>query len=260
MSRLGKLFRSIASIHALRQARALPACRVLVTGVFLRDKVNFAPEIVAGTASRRHHVDHLWASVGTGNNRTEEMKPFTALEYGAPVPKFTVINELLRSRVISAYDYIVVTDDDIELGPGFLDDFIGLQAYCGFSLAQPARSQQSNVDHPVTLESHARIARQTRFVEIGPLFSMAGSAFPHLLPFDEAFYMGWGLDRVWPLALEQAGLAQGVIDLTPIHHRMRPVAATYSGERASRQMAAALSGRETIAARDTVLPRRSIWW
>ena len=260
MSRMGKVARSLLSLRAMRSARAMPTSRVLVLGVFLLDKANVAPEIVMRLQSRRHQVDHRWACVGKGDSRKDEMRAHIALEFDSPVPKFTIINRLLSKIDLRAYDYVIISDDDIELAPGFLDEFLGLQAYCGFSLAQPARSQLSNVDHPVTLESHARIARQTRFVEIGPLFSIASAAYPHLLPFDESFYMGWGLDHVWPVTLERAGLSQGIIDITPLHHRMRPVATTYSGAFAQEQMSASLRGRESIHPLDRVRPLRTIWW
>lgn len=260
MSTLGKAFRAVASVHAVHRARSVARRRVLVVGVFLRDRDNLAPEIVASTRSRRHEVVQCWASIGTGQQRAAEMRAHTALHFAQPLPKFAAVNRLLALHDLSAFDNVVVTDDDIELPAGFMDDFIGLQAHYRFALAQPARSQQSNIDHPVTLERHARIARQTRFVEIGPLFSVAAPAFQLLLPFDESFHMGWGLDHVWPAMLQQGGLTQGIIDLTPVHHRMRPVAATYSGAAARQKMAELLAGRATISQDDRSTHVRTLWW
>jgi hypothetical protein len=188
------------------------------------------------------------------------MRQVTFAAYDAPTPKFSIVNRLLAAEDLSTYDYVIVTDDDIELPKGFLDLFIGLQATLGFALAQPARSLQSNADHAVTVERHSCIARQTRFVEIGPLFSVASSAFDLLLPFDEAFYMGWGLDHVWPVLLQRAHMTLGVIDMVPVHHRMRPVASTYSGDTARGLMSSSLVGRETIDPSDMIHPIRKLRW
>jgi len=248
------------SVRTMRRARELPPVRVLVLGVYLLDKPNLAPEIVTALQSDRHLIDHRWAAVGTGLNRKHEMGPVSVLEFTKPVNKFTIMNQLLSEIDLKNYDYVLVSDDDIELAPRFLDDFLALQAYCGFALAQPARSKESNVDHPVTRESHMRIARQTRFVEIGPLFSVSASAFDQLLPFDDEFYMGWGLDQVWPIVLERAALTLGIIDMTPVHHRMRSVATTYSGDEARKRMKDSLRGRDCIKPKDMVRAIRTIWW
>lgn len=245
---------------ALVRALQIDPCAVLVVGVYMRDKPNLAPQIAADLGSRRHAVTQAWASVGSGDHGVAAMKALTRIELAEPTPKFTIVNRLLAMHDLRDFSHVIVTDDDIELPPGFVDRFIGLQQLYDFALAQPARSLQSNIDHPVTLESHARMARQTRFVEIGPLFSVAASAFPYLLPFDESFYMGWGLDHVWPLTLEKAGLKMGIVDRTPVHHRFRPVATTYSGQTAREQMAQCLDGRATIHADDTARVIRSYWW
>ena len=238
----------------------MPAKRILVVGIYLRDKPNLASEIASTLVSSKHSVRHLWASVGTGSERTADMQSFTVAAYDAPTPKFSIVNRLLAAEDLSGYDYVVVTDDDIELPPGFLDIYIGLQDLLGFALAQPARSLQSNADHAVTIERHSCIARQTRFVEIGPLFSVSSSAFGLLLPFDESFYMGWGLDHVWPVLLQQVHLTLGVIDMAPVHHRMRPVASTYSGDTARELMRSSLAGRTTIEASDMIHPIKKFRW
>lgn len=260
MSTLGKIFRLVAGHPALWRARSVPAKRVLVIGIYLRDKPNLAPEIVAALASTKHMITHRWASIGRGVQRAAEMASVTVAAYDAPCPKFAIVNRMLGAEDLTEYDYVLVTDDDIELPSGFLDDFIGIQDTFGFALAQPARTLQSNADHAVTVERHSCIARQTRFVEIGPLFSIASPAFELLIPFDESFYMGWGLDHVWPVLLGRAHLTLGVIDVTPVHHRMRPVASTYSADAARERMIAALHGRPAIDAAARVHALRHYRW
>lgn len=244
----------------MKRARRMQPARILVVGVYVCDKPTLAADIASGFARSRHAVTQAWASLGTGPHGVADMQAWTRLALSAPSPKFAIVNELIGGFDLREFTHLVVTDDDIEFAPGFLDDFIGLQQHYGFALAQPARSAESNIDHPITRERHTRMARQTRFVEIGPLFSMAAVAFPVMLPFDESFYMGWGLDHVWPVALAQAGLPMGVIDRTPVHHRFRPIASTYSEEAARACMADCLTGRDSIAASDRRRAIRSHWY
>lgn len=260
MSLAGRVFRSFVGAPTLWRARHGPRFNVLVVGVFMRGKPNLAADIAAALRSSRHRVDQAWASVGEGDFAVAAMLPWTRLEVEVPTPKFVIINRLLAMYDLKNYSHVIVTDDDIEFEPGFLDDFIGLQNHYGFTLAQPARSLQSNVDHAVTLESHARMARRTRFVEIGPLFSIAAAGFSTLIPFDESFYMGWGLDHVWPIALEKQGLTLGVVDRTPVHHRFRPVASTYSISHATEHMASVLAEHQQISPVDKLRPLQTHWW
>ena len=260
MSHAGRLLRRLIGAPGLYMARHCAPQHVLVLGVYMRNKPNLAPKIAADLACSRHQVTQAWAALGDGENGFAEMQKLTVMALTEPVSKFVLLNRMLRMHDLSRFTHVLVTDDDIELPPRFLDTFVGLQVRYGFALAQPARSQQSNVDHLVTLESHARMARQTRFVEIGPLFSIAAAAFPVVLPFDESFYMGWGLDHVWPVLLQRAQLTLGVVDVAAVHHRFRPVASTYSGANAREHMASLLAQRDCIAPRDMQVPLRTHWW
>lgn len=260
MSKLGKCIRSVLGHASLLRARSRTAAKILVVGVYVRDKPTLAPEIAAALTSTRHQVTQAWAGLGTGVNGLEEMRRWTTLNAPEPVPKFTLINRLIATLQLANFSHLIVTDDDIEIPPGFIDDFIGLQDHYGFALAQPARTLESNIDHPVTLESHARMARQTRFVEIGPLFCVASAAFPLIVPFDESFPMGWGLDHVWPIQLEQKGLSMGIIDRRPVHHRFRPLGSTYSSTKTLTAMRESLKGRQTIRKEDFNTPLRTFWF
>lgn len=260
MTAWGRASRLVMGGPAVWAARRQTPQRVLVLGAYMRAKPNLAPRIAADLSLSRHHVIQSWAAVGEGVHGAVEMGSWTNIEAPQPVPKFELVNRLLKLHNLRDFTHVVVTDDDIELPNRFLDTFIGLQDRYRFALAQPARTQQSNIDHPVTLESHARIARETRFVEIGPLFSVAASAFPVILPFDERFFMGWGLDHVWPVQLGRAGLKLGIVDVTAVHHRFRPVASTYSGDQARRNMDILLAQQDIITPQDKAVPVRAHWW
>jgi hypothetical protein len=79
------------------------------------------------------------------------------------------------------------------------------------------------------------IGRQTRFVEIGPVFSVHRSAYAHVFPFDLTSPMGWGYENVWSWRLEAAGLRMGIVDAVPLDHSMRKPVANYSWDEADRQ-------------------------
>jgi len=79
------------------------------------------------------------------------------------------------------------------------------------------------IHHEVSIE-HG----ETRFVEIGPLFSFTRNLATHLLPFDEISPMGWGYDRVWPVVTIDIGLTMGIIDCISVDHSYRPQGVSYS--------------------------------
>jgi hypothetical protein len=128
----------------------------------------------------------------------------------------------------------------VSLPCGFLDAYLERVVHHGFALAQPARTRESFVDHRFVTQ-RAGGARQTRFVEIGPLFSLSQAAAACLLPFDEISPMGWGYDWVWPLVLEAAGLTLGIIDAVPVGHTIRRPVAEYDGALVRQQQAAYLA-------------------
>jgi hypothetical protein len=142
-------------------------------------------------------------------------------------PKFVVINRLLGQSDTRAFDYIVVCDDDIHCARGFLGAFLRYQAAYDLAVAQPARTWTSHFDHAFALRRPWWRVRETRFVECGPLVSFRCDAVQALMPFAHPEQL-WGLDLVWPLALEREGLRMGIVDAVPVDHGLRPQAAAYS--------------------------------
>src|SRR5678815_2593826 len=98
------------------------------------------------------------------------------------VPKFVLINQLLEAaRPLDRFKYIIVVDDDIALPHRFLDDYLRVVEILRFSLAQPARTHNSVIHHPIVEHTGDLIARDTRLEEIGPVLSMRTHAVK-LLP------------------------------------------------------------------------------
>lgn len=205
--------------------------RVLVLGVYLPAVANHAAAISSELLSARHwSVDLHWASVGTPANGAQPdpaLADLTRLRSPERVPKFELINRLLADIDLAPYRYLMVVDDDIELAAGFIDRFLAIQEARDFTLAQPARTHDSFTDHHFVNQLMGVESRCTRFVEIGPLFSLRCDGFEMLLPFDQDAPMGWGLDFVWPLILEQHDRRLGIIDATPVRHALRKPVSTY---------------------------------
>jgi hypothetical protein len=228
-------------------ASAMPGRNVLVTGVYLSDKDHQAPAIVDELArSARWHVEQRWVALGHGHV-PDALARYTIAHRTTASPKFTIVNEVLADLRLADYAYIVICDDDVTLPAGFLDDFLEVVGKYDFALAQPARSHDSFIDHPFVEQLDGLTARWTRFVEIGPLFSIRHDALSHLVPFDEASPMGWGYDFVWPTTMERAGLKLGIVDSTCVVHNLRKPVAHYDHGGADQAMQRYLGTRPHVS-------------
>jgi Protein of unknown function (DUF707) len=217
--------------------------RVLVLGVFMADRENLAAGISSELGrSLAFRVEQRWVALGT-SAVPAELDLVTAFRQASPLPKFTILNRLLSQGGVADFDYLVVVDDDIELPHGFLDRYLELVERHDLALAQPARTHDSYIDHAFVEQLDGLDARWTRFVEIGPLFSIRRDAVALLTPFDEGSPMGWGYDLAWPVTMEQAGLRLGIVDATPVRHRLRKPVSNYDSGAAARAMAGHLAGR-----------------
>ena len=58
-----------------------------------------------------------------------ELKAKTHIVSPKRVPKFELLNRLLAEVRLDDYEHLVITDDDIELPPGFLDDYLDQVRY-----------------------------------------------------------------------------------------------------------------------------------
>ncbi len=235
--------------------------RVLVLGVYMADRPNTAGHLVRRLSSQPGiEVSQRWAAL-FGATEDAELARVTMLPAQVPAPKFSLMNRLLADVDLERFDHVIVVDDDIFVREGFLTAFLSMQRRLGFAVAQPARAWHSHFDHSFVLRRPWLAARQTRFVECGPLVSFARDAIPLLLPFNAENEM-WGLDLVWPLALERAGLTMGIIDAIPVDHSFRGQATTYNRAREDATMNAYLSRTPHLSMDKafTVLKRHPATW
>jgi hypothetical protein len=216
---------------------------VLVLGVYLADREHLAPSIARElAAAERWTVEQRWVALGR-SPVPADLAEVTARRIETPTPKFTILNRLLAEANLARFAYVLVCDDDVALPAGFLDRYLALVERHDLALAQPARTHGSYVDHALVEQLDGLDARRTRFVEIGPVFSMRADVLPVVTPFSEESPMGWGYDFVWPVLLESAGLRMGIVDATPVAHDLRKPVVNYDHEEAERAMNAFLAGR-----------------
>ena len=225
--------------------------RVFIAGIYLADKENLAVGISREFAgSKDWKVEQQWVSLGK-NLPKPEMVSLTVQRVETPAPKFLLLNQLLKTVNLYDFEYVIVSDDDIVLPPDFLDSYLALVSQHNFAIAQPARTHDSYIDHPFVEQLDGIDARWTRFVEIGPLFSLHRSAFDYILPFDEASPMGWGNDFVWPVLAEKHGLKMGIVDAVPVAHSLRKPVAYYDHASTAKTMNNYLSRRPHLPKKDT---------
>lgn len=224
--------------------------RVLVVGIYLADRENTAEGIaVELQRSQRWSVDQRWVALGRAE-APPTVAALTVERLERMTPKFQIVNRLLSPIPLGDYEYVLLTDDDIELPAGFLDRYLELTTRHGLSLAQPARTHDSYIDHSLVEQLDGLDARWTRFVEIGPFLSIHRTAVSSLVPFDEASPMGWGYDFAWPVVMERAGLKLGIVDATPIGHRLRKPVENYDHATADAAQRAYLWNRPHLSRAD----------
>ncbi len=214
---------------AVPGGRSASPVRVLVLGVYLGNRPNHAAHLrarfAAGGAGLQ--VEQRWTALnGVSDDPALRAVTRSAPETGS-CAKFALINRMLQPADIDAHDFIVVCDDDILLPDNFLEALLAHQTALDWSVVQPARTLHSHFDHLFAMQRPWLRARQTRFVECGPLVSFRRDAARLLMPFEGEDAM-WGLDLVWPLHLGRAGLKMGIVDAVMVDHSLRPQASSYS--------------------------------
>ena len=190
-----------------RAARRSPARRVLALGVERRDVPNVLAAARDELERSHHRVDFVSTDAGTKG-------------------KFENLNDLLAAQHGSEHDWLLVVDDDVSLPRGFLDDFLFLAERYDLALAQPAHRWRSHAAWAVTRRRPGVLARETQYVEIGPVCALRADTFDTLLPFPPLRF-GWGLDLHWSALARRHGWREGVVDATPVRHGLRQIATSY---------------------------------
>ncbi len=155
--------------------------------------------------------------------------------------KFDNLNALLDGVELRTFDWVLLLDDDVALPRGFLGSLLVVAERCGLALAAPAHRRRSHAAWPLTRRRWASVARETAFVEIGPVTALRRDAAAVLLPFPAGAGMGWGLDAHWSWLAREHGWRIGIVDLLALAHLVAPAGAGYRREAAVAQARAFLA-------------------
>jgi hypothetical protein len=213
-----------------RAARSASPRRVLVLAVERTDVPNVLPA-ARTELERSHHRVRFAAAPVAGRG------------------KFENLNALLTDHPAAGHDWLLLLDDDVRLPAGFLDMLVFLAEHYDFALAQPAHRWRSHAAWAVTRRRPGAVARETRFVEIGPVSLLRAETFGDLLPFPPLRF-GWGLDAHWSAVAAQRGWRMGVVDAVAVDHGLRRIAAAYDRDDALTEARAFLAERPYTPARE----------
>lgn len=233
---LHKIINKCEEMKSSKEIHKSKNMSVLVLGIYLSDQKNNIEHIIKSfSIPCRWIVTQKWVAIG-GEAQWENVKKVTVMNLQNGLPKYALLNKMLSEEDLGYYDFVIICDDDIGLPAGFPETYLDLVVKYDFALAQPARTHNSYIDWPFVEQLNGLNARRTRFVEIGPLFSVRRDIFSNIFPFDENTYMGWGYDFVWPCLIEKLGLNMGIIDATPVDHSIRKPVMNYEYHDAKKTM------------------------
>lgn len=221
--------------------------KVLIIGVIVAGKKNYSDKIIKELNGSHHNVEQVWFSIlGETKSKYKNVEIINSEK----LARNLLINKALCSRNADEYDYIVICDDDILLPFKFLDKYLMAAEHFDFSISQPARTKNSYRSHDIVYECREYIARETRFVEIGPMVFFRKDIFNKVFPLEAFPSMGWGHDYVWPVKVRQINKKMGIIDILPVDHSLRKPSATYSATTAYQEMKEYLSNNDHISPAD----------
>ena len=207
--------RALDALRASDDYKMLPPVRVLVIGVQSPKRGESLAGIFRSMQSKKHHVECISCGVGT---------------VGRPEN----LNNLLASRNLDDFDFVITTDDDITLPANFIDDFVAIAELASLDILQPAHRRNSYFNHSLTRREGKSLVKQTNYVEVGPLAMFRAKTFSKVFPFPVTKY-GWGIDLLWSKLADENSWKLGVVDATPMRH-LSPAGSTYDWDAAYKEM------------------------
>jgi hypothetical protein len=205
-------------------AGAAPPREVLVIGPYRPGSDDSAHAVAELRRTTRHSVAvALGARGDEPDPALRDCTALTGLEGGG---KYENLNRLLEATGGGAH-WTLAVDDDVVLPARFLDRFVGVCEHLDLALAQPAQSLASFAAWPQVRRRGILLARETRFVEIGPVTAFRHDVLAAVTPFPVAL-QSWGLDLHWAALAEERGWRLGVVDSLPVRHERAGVGTAYS--------------------------------
>lgn len=214
--------------------------RVLVLSIYRPGSL--LPQTAARLASERHDVTFAFGATDSPDPALADATVLSGLSGG----KFENLNRLLASAPpLDSFDWLVISDDDVQLAPGFLDRALALCERLGLDIAQPAQTMRSHAAWRVTRRRPFSLVRRTAYVEIGPVTIFSRRSAAELTPFPQLRF-GWGLDNHWGALARERGWRLGILDSLPVRHESQKVASTYGHAEAIDEAQRFLAGRPYV--------------
>jgi hypothetical protein len=227
-----------------RLAEKVPRRKLLALCLY-RPSSDLVPAIAGELEDGRHSLQLVLGCLGDPPPGLAGRTALAGLDGG----KFQNLNRLLSAAEPGEHDWLLLVDDDVVLPERFVERLLGLCEALGLALAQPAQTLASHAAWPVTRRHAGSLARETGFVEIGPVTALRRDAFAELTPFPELRY-GWGLDLHWAALARERGWRLGVLDALPVRHERAGVAAVYDHQAAVDEAASFLASRPFVPAKE----------
>jgi hypothetical protein len=231
---------ALSGLRLDRLAATQARQRVLVLSIYRPGSL--LPRAAPRLDSRRHEVTFAFGATGSTDAALATGTVLSELNGG----KFENLNRLLAAAPpLDGFDWLIVSDDDVELAPHFLDRALALCERLELDIAQPAQTMRSHAAWRVTRRRPFSLARRTNYVEIGTVTIFSRRAAAELAPFPELRF-GWGLDNHWGALARERGWRLGILDSLPVRHEAQKVATTYTHAEAIEEGRGFLAGRPYV--------------
>jgi hypothetical protein len=133
-----------------------------------------------------------------------------------PGNRFTLFNRLLRCPADDGR-WAVLADDDIAVADGSPALAATVCRAAGLDIGQPTHTPDSFVSIDLTRRVPWSVARETWYVEQGPLVLLSPAAQRAVLPLPEDLGVAWGVEYRWS-STRRRGLRLGMVDAVTIRH------------------------------------------
>ncbi len=119
--------------------------------------------------------------------------------------------------LLEDYDYILLPDDDLLMGPGDIDRIFAAMRRHDLLIGQPALTPDSHIGHPIFLHCPGFRLRYTDYLE-GMACCFRSDYLRQLLPLFERYPSGWGISHLWALLMEAPYRRAAIIDEVRMVH------------------------------------------
>jgi hypothetical protein len=143
---------------------------------------------------------------------------FASLTVGhGPGGRLELLNRLVAG-LTSDPEFLILADDDLTVVVGDLGRLIEAGSMFEFDVFQPAHAVGSASAFDFTRKRLVQFARQSRFVEQGPVVVLSRRGRASLLPLPGELGMGWGVEARWSEVARADELRLGIVDAVAVRH------------------------------------------